>query len=59
MFVYITTIAFSNLYDKDNVEGLTQIYKNGISLFEFSIILRAISAHKVTKTHKNIFHDVF
>jgi hypothetical protein len=60
MLVYIIIIVFSNIYDGDNVEEITQIYKNDILVYSsFLLFCRLISAHKVTKTHKNIFHHVF
>jgi hypothetical protein len=50
---YIKIIDVSNLYDKDNVEGLTQIYKNDILFYSsFLLFCSIISAHKVTKIHK-------
>jgi len=57
MFVYIIIITFSNLYNMNTAERLTQTYKNNISVYtSFQSFINLISTHKVTKIHKDIFH---
>jgi hypothetical protein len=56
LLIYIIIIVFSNLYDTDIIEGLTQIYKNCISVYSIFVLF---ITHRIMKRHKDILNDVF
>jgi hypothetical protein len=53
--LYYNHCQFSNLYNRDNVERLTQVYKNNISVY--STFLLFVASFQLIKSpkYKNIF----